>query len=78
MDGDWRGVESAPRVFNDMGTENNVIDVPLLEEVVEVTPYTAVVQLTPESDSAFTRGFAMHIRAYHDANIADILSLIHI
>lgn len=59
-----------------MGDEDYQNDVHL--EVVEVTPYTAVVQLTPESDSSFTRGFAMQIRAYHDASIADIVRCDHL
>lgn len=60
-------------VMGDQGHQN---DVHL--EVIEVTPYTAVIQLTPESSASYTQGFAMQIRAYHDACIADIVRCDHL
>ena len=59
-----------------MGDADSAHEVHL--EVVEVTPYTAVVQLTPESSSRYAQGFAMQIRAYHDASIAEIVKCDHL
>ncbi len=44
----------------------------LVLEVVEITPYTALVNITPSKNNHYALGFSIQIRAYHDAEIAEV------
>ena len=45
----------------------------LLLTVTETTPYTALVDISPLNTQGWAAGFSMQLRAYHDADIAEVI-----